>query len=125
MKFLKQLMEQKHMTVSELSRQSLVSDSALRDILSGKTQIDRCEALTLVCVATALDTTVEDILYHYYDEMDEADAQPAVCELDEDDVRAAMDNASDLLAINMDIADCMEALLDMIKALLQECLRKR
>ena len=47
---------------------SSVPDSTLRDILSGKAQIDRCEAATIYGIADALDTTVEDVLVHYWKE---------------------------------------------------------
>lgn len=69
MKYLDQLMNDRHMTNAELSRLSGIPDSTLRDILSGKAQLDYCKAGTLVCLADALDTTVEDILEHFWNEL--------------------------------------------------------
>ena len=71
--YLMNLMNKKCMTRADLSMMSGVPDSTLRDILSGKAQIDHCEAATLYGIADALGTTVEDILNHYWDECLEAD----------------------------------------------------
>lgn len=68
MKYLDQLMNDRHMTRTELSRLSDVPESTLRDILNGKAQLDRCAAGTLLGLAYALDTTIEDLLDHFYDE---------------------------------------------------------
>ena len=66
--YLMNLMNKKCMTRSDLSMMSGVPDSALRDILNGKAQIDHCEAATIYGIADALGTTVEDVLDHYWDE---------------------------------------------------------
>lgn len=66
--FLNELMNKKHMTRSELSRVSGVPESTLRDILNGKAQIDHCEAGAMLCLAESLGTTVEEILYAFWDE---------------------------------------------------------
>lgn len=66
--YLMNLMNMKCMTRSDLSMMSGVPDSALRDILNGKAQIDHCEAATIYGIADALGTTVEDVLDHYWDE---------------------------------------------------------
>ena len=66
--YLMDLMNKKCMTRADLSMMSSVPDSTLRDILSGKAQIDRCEAATIYGIADALDTTVEDVLVHYWKE---------------------------------------------------------
>ena len=71
--YLMNLMNKKCMTRADLSMMSGVPDSTLRDILSGKAQIDHCEAATIYGIAEALGTTVEDILNHYWDECMEAD----------------------------------------------------
>ena len=71
--YLMNLMNKKCMTRADLSMMSGVPDSTLRDILSGKAQIDHCEAATIYGIADALGTTVEDILNHYWDECLEAD----------------------------------------------------
>ena len=71
--YLMNLMNKKCMTRADLSMMSGVPDSTLRDILSGKAQIDHCEAATIYGIADALGTTVEDILNHYWDECMEAD----------------------------------------------------
>ena len=71
--YLMNLMNKKCMTRSDLSMMSDVPDSTLRDILSGKAQIDHCEAATIYGIADALGTTVEDILDHYWDECLEDD----------------------------------------------------
>ena len=62
MMFLKELMKKKKMTRAELSRESGIPESTLRDILNGTSRIERCEALTLALIAEVLDTTVEEIL---------------------------------------------------------------
>ena len=66
--YLMNLMNKKCMTRADLSMMSGVPDSTLRDILSGKAQIDHCEAATIYGIADALGTTVEDVLDHYWDE---------------------------------------------------------
>lgn len=71
--YLMNLMNKKCMTRADLSMMSGVPDSTLRDILSGKAQIDHCEAATIYGIADALGTTVEDILNHYWDDCMEAD----------------------------------------------------
>lgn len=71
--YLMNLMNEQYMTRTDLSMMSGVPDSTLRDILSGKAQIDHCEAATIYGIADALGTTVEDILNHYWDECMEAD----------------------------------------------------
>jgi hypothetical protein len=65
------------MTRANLSMMSGVPDSTLRDILSGKAQIDHCEAATIYGIADALGTSVEDILDHYWDECLEDDDEEA------------------------------------------------
>ena len=71
--YLMNLMNKKYMTRADMSMMSGVPDSTLRDILSGKAQIDHCEAATIYGIAEALGTTVEDILDHYWDECLEDD----------------------------------------------------
>ena len=71
--YLMNLMNEQYMTRADLSMMSGVPDSTLRDILSGKAQIDHCEAATIYGIADALGTTVEDILNHYWDDCLEAD----------------------------------------------------
>ena len=60
--YLMNLMNEQYMTRADLSMMSGVPDSTLRDILSGKAQIDHCEAATIYGIADALGTTVEDML---------------------------------------------------------------
>ena len=52
--YLMNLMNKKCMTRADLSMMSGVPDSTLRDILSGKAQIDHCEAATIYGIADAL-----------------------------------------------------------------------
>ena len=66
--YLMNLMNEHCMTRADLSMMSGVPDSTLRDILSGKAQIDHCAAATIYGIADALGTTVEDVLDHYWDE---------------------------------------------------------
>lgn len=66
--YLMNLMNEHCMTRADLSMMSGVPDSTLRDILSGKAQIDHCAATTIYGIADALGTTVEDVLDHYWDE---------------------------------------------------------
>ena len=75
--YLMNLMNKKCMTRADLSMMSGVPDSTLRDILSGKAQIDHCEAATIYGIADALGTSVEDILDHYWDECLEDDDEEA------------------------------------------------
>ena len=60
--YLNELMNARQMSRTELSARSRVPESTLRDILSGKTQLDRCEAATLYDLAAALQVSIEDIL---------------------------------------------------------------
>lgn len=69
MKYLNNLMEKYNMTRTDLCEKCGLPESTLRDILNGKTQIDRCEARTLVSLASELETSVEEIVSHYLLEM--------------------------------------------------------
>lgn len=60
--YLNELMNACQMSRTELSARSRVPESTLRDILSGKTQLDHCEAATLYDLAGALQVSIEDIL---------------------------------------------------------------
>ncbi len=66
--YLNELMKNRHMTRAELCEKSGIPESTLRGILTGKTQIERCEVLTLYCIAEVLDTTVEEIINACWDE---------------------------------------------------------
>ncbi|MBR6862566.1 MAG: helix-turn-helix transcriptional regulator [Acidaminococcaceae bacterium] len=66
--FLNELMKEKNMTRAELSRKSSIPESTLRDILNGKAWLPDCAARTLVCIAEALDTSVEEIVYKAWNE---------------------------------------------------------
>ena len=66
MTYLKELMEEQNMTREDLCRESGIPDSTLRHILNGESQIDHCEAGTLLSLAETLDTTVEDIVENYW-----------------------------------------------------------
>ncbi len=68
--YLKKLMKEQNMTRSDLSQASGIPESTLRDIMNGKAQLDHCEAGTLVQLAFALDTTVEEIVVNYWDRLD-------------------------------------------------------
>ena len=74
MMYLIELMNARHMSRTDLSDLSGVPESTLRDILTGKAQLDRCEAATLYSIAEALDVSIEDILLSYWDELEEANA---------------------------------------------------
>lgn len=74
--YLKELMKEKNMTRAGLSQASSIPESTLRDILNNKTRLDRCEAATLMCIANALDTTVEDILINNWEERMDDIAEP-------------------------------------------------
>ena len=67
--YLNELMNARQMSRTELSARSRVPESTLRDILSGKTQLDHCEAATLYDLAGALQVSIEDILENYWEEM--------------------------------------------------------
>ena len=75
MMYIKELMRKNNMTRAELSRRSGVPDSTLRDILNESAKLDRCEVLTLICLASALGTTVEDIMEHYWEDGDWGDEE--------------------------------------------------
>ena len=49
--FLNNLMNSRNLTRAELSASSNIPESTLRDILNGKAQLDRCEAVTLYNLA--------------------------------------------------------------------------
>ena len=66
--YLSNLMENRNMTRAHLSRISGVPESTLRDILNGKTRLDRCEVTTVLCLAEALGTTVEKVMVNYWEE---------------------------------------------------------
>ena len=58
MMYLIELMNARHMSRTDLSDLSGVPESTLRDILTGKAQLDRCEAATLYSIAEALDVSI-------------------------------------------------------------------
>lgn len=64
MMYIKELMKKNDMNRTDLSRESGVPDSTLRDILDGTSRIDQCKAITLMLLAQTLGVTVEDILMH-------------------------------------------------------------
>ena len=66
--YLNDLMKKNNMTRTELSRKSCVPTSTLRDILNGHTKLDYCDAGTLYALGKTLNTNVEEILEHYWDE---------------------------------------------------------
>lgn len=66
--YLTDLMNKKNMTRAELSRKSCVPATTLRNILNGHTQLDYCDAGTLYALGKTLNTSVEEILDHYWDE---------------------------------------------------------
>ena len=76
MMYLNELMEAKNMTRADLSRASSIPESTLRDILNDKARLDRCEVATVMCLAEALDTTVEDIMINYWEESFEDVMEP-------------------------------------------------
>lgn len=86
MMYLNELMEEKNMTCAALSRASSIPESTLRDILNNKTRLDRCEVTTVMCLADALDTTVEDIMINYWEESfdEEAEEEPEKHKLHDD-----------------------------------------
>ena len=59
--YLMNLMNEHCMTRADLSMMSGVPDSTLRDILSGKAQIDHCAAATIYGIADALGTTHQNV----------------------------------------------------------------
>lgn len=89
MKYLIRLMQEKDMNIAELSRESLIPETTVRDIVSGKADLNRCQALTVLCIAGALDTTVEDIMLNYWDEQ-ETDVQESV-EIKRHDMSSMLD----------------------------------
>ena len=73
------LMKKHGITRYELSERSGVSESTLRDIINGKSQLDRCESGTMVAIADVLGTTVEAIVVDYWDDQpkdDEPELRP-------------------------------------------------
>ena len=73
--FLNDMMKDKHMTRAHLRRQSGLPESTLRNILNGTTQLDHCEAATLLSLANVMGTTVKDLLCKYWAECG-TDAEP-------------------------------------------------
>lgn len=78
--YLNNLMDKHCMSRADLVRVSGVPDSTLRDILKGTAQIDHCEVGTLYEIALALDTTVEEIVEHYWQELIEQRARTVAME---------------------------------------------
>ena len=68
MTYLNELMKEQDMSRAELSSLSGIPDSTLRHILNGESQIDHCEAGTLLSLAEVLDTSVEEIVHNYWKE---------------------------------------------------------
>ena len=69
--YINQLMNEQDMTYEELCMKSGIAGSTIRDILDGTSYIPNCKASTLYDIASALNTTVEDILENSWDEEDD------------------------------------------------------
>lgn len=68
MKYLKELMKQRRMSCSKLSRACDVNESTIRDILNDNVRLELCKVGTLYDIANVLETTIEDILSNYWRE---------------------------------------------------------
>ena len=111
--YLMNLMNEHCMTRADLSMMSGVPDSTLRDILSGKAQIDHCAAATIYGIADALGTTVEDVLDHYWDECLGAD--------DEECEREVLHDGHTLLLFYSTVDRVVQMRLHVDDALLTSC----
>lgn len=64
MTYLNQLMRAQHLTKAELSRQSGIPETTLRDLLSGSVRLENCKAGTILRLARAFHVSVEELLMH-------------------------------------------------------------
>ena len=64
MTYLNQLMRAQHLTKAELSRQSGIPDTTLRDLLSGSVRLENCKAGTILRLARAFHVSFEELLMH-------------------------------------------------------------
>lgn len=64
MTYLNQLMRAQRLTKAELSRQSGIPDTTLRDLLSGSVRLENCKAGTILRLARAFHVSVEELLMH-------------------------------------------------------------
>lgn len=60
--YIEKLMNERHMTRTDLCRKSRLPESTLRGILNGEAYIPHCRYSTISALANALDTTAEEIL---------------------------------------------------------------
>ena len=77
MTYLNQLMRSQRLTKAELSRQSGIPETTLRDLLSGSVRLENCKAGTILRLARAFHVSVEELLMHSVPE----DEQTALCAL--------------------------------------------
>lgn len=59
---LKELLEQKEITIYHLSKISGIPKSTINDICSGRSKIEKCSAKTIKQLAQALNCTMDDIM---------------------------------------------------------------
>ena len=59
-----QLMRSQRLTKAELSRQSGIPETTLRDLLSGSVRLENCKAGTILRLARAFHVSVEELLMH-------------------------------------------------------------
>ena len=64
MMYLNQLMRSQRLTKAELSRQSGIPETTLRDLLSGSVRLENCKAGTILRLARAFHVSVEELLMH-------------------------------------------------------------
>jgi len=64
MTYLNQLMRSQRLTKAELSRQSGIPDTTLRDLLSGSVRLENCKAGTILRLARAFHVSVEELLMY-------------------------------------------------------------
>ena len=62
MMYLNQLMRSQRLTKAELSRQSGIPETTLRDLLSGSVRLENCKAGTILRLARAFHVSVEELL---------------------------------------------------------------
>ena len=88
MTYLNQLMRARRLTKAELSRQSGIPETTLRDLLSGSVRLENCKAGTILHLARAFHVSVEELLMHggehpaeYRAQSVPEDEQTALCAL--------------------------------------------
>lgn len=109
--YINELMSEKKMDLNALCRATQLPESTLRHILNGTSRIERCEAITLMAIAQALHTTVEEIVMHsIHDTLNEKSTERGQIVLPNDPVYAFYDftdHLNEMIGHGSDIDLCL------------------